>query len=146
MFITNSGWCLSPLQLSTTLTQYRGCTCLQLQGHSIPNLGWCRGSGVNRGQTLNQHCVNMWITSFCRDLQYCYSRVEHPIAPGCTPQIKPGYPVLQPGVKKKSPVASRLNKPTKWWPGIAWPGAICGAMPQVTFQRWMWSLPRVKVA
>ena len=57
-----------------------------------------------------------------------------------------GYPVLQPGVKKKSPVASRLNKPTKWWPGIAWPGAICGAMPQVTFQRWMWSLPRVKAA
>ena len=99
MFITNSGWCLSPLQLSTTLTQYRGCTCLQLQGHSIPRLGWCWGSGVNKGRTLNQHCVNMWITSFCRDLQYCYSRVENPIAPGCTPQITPGYPVLQPGIK-----------------------------------------------
>ena len=29
-------------------------------------------------------------------LQYFYSKVEHPIDPECTPQITPGYPVLQP--------------------------------------------------
>ena len=33
-----------------------------------------------------------------RHVQYCYSKVEQPIDPGCTPQITPGYPVLQPGL------------------------------------------------
>ena len=35
---------------------------------------------------------------FLQLIQYCYSKVEHPIDPGCTPQITPGSPVLQPGL------------------------------------------------